>query len=172
MGRLRCGRGCPSCPSASQLLTYFARTGGSVVRYDPRLVQPMREELTRIGFEELRTPEQVDALLTGQRGTVLVVVNSVCGCAAGRARPGVTLALEQGVRPEHLATVFAGMDVEATQRARDYFAGYPPSSPSIALFNDGQLVHMMERRDIEGRDAEQIASVLRAAFDQHCARAA
>ena len=142
------------------------------MRYDPRLVQPMREELTSIGFAELRTPEQVDALLTGQRGTVLVVVNSVCGCAAGRARPGLTLALQHNVRPERLATVFAGMDVEATQRARGYFAGYGPSSPSIALFKDGRLVHMMERRDIEGRDAEQIASALRAVFDQHCARAA
>jgi putative YphP/YqiW family bacilliredoxin len=142
------------------------------MRYDPRLVQPMRDELTRAGFDELRSPEAVDALLTAPRGTVLVVVNSVCGCAAGRARPGLLLALKQGARPEHLATVFAGMDVEATDRARSYFAGYGPSSPSIALFKDGRLVHMMERRDIEGRDADQIAVLLRTAFEEHCARAA
>jgi len=142
------------------------------VRYDPRLVQPMRDELTRVGFEELRTPEAVDAVLTQPRGTVLMVVNSVCGCAAGRARPGVLLALKQGARRERLATVFAGMDVEATDRARGYFKGYGPSSPSIALFKDGRLVHMMERRDIEGREADQIAALLRAAFEQHCARAA
>jgi len=132
----------------------------------------MRDELTRVGFEELRTPEAVDAVLTQPRGTVLMVVNSVCGCAAGRARPGVLLALKQGARPERLATVFAGMDVEATDRARGYFKGYGPSSPSIALFKDGRLVHMMERRDIEGREADQIAALLRAAFEQHCARAA
>jgi putative YphP/YqiW family bacilliredoxin len=132
----------------------------------------MREELTRAGFEELRTPESVDEVLTRGQGTVLVVVNSVCGCAAGRARPGVLLALKQGVRPERLTTVFAGMDVEATQRARSYFSGYGPSSPSIALFQDGRLVHMMERRDIEGREADQIAAVLRSAFEQYCVRAA
>ena len=142
------------------------------MRYDPRLVQPMRDELTRAGFKELRTPDEVDATLKQSRGTVLVVVNSVCGCAAGRARPGVLLALKNSVRPEQLTTVFAGMDVEAVQRARSYFPGYGPSSPSIALFRDGELVHMMERRDIEGREADQIASVLRAAFDQYCARAA
>jgi putative YphP/YqiW family bacilliredoxin len=142
------------------------------MRYDPRLVQPMRDELTRAGFKELRTPDEVDTTLKQSRGTVLVVVNSVCGCAAGRARPGVLLALKNPVRPEQLTTVFAGMDVEAVQRARSYFPGYGPSSPSIALFRDGELVHMMERRDIEGREADQIASVLRAAFDQYCARAA
>jgi putative YphP/YqiW family bacilliredoxin len=132
----------------------------------------MRDELTRAGFRELRTPDDVDATLRESRGTVLVVVNSVCGCAAGRARPGVLLALKHPVRPEQLTTVFAGMDLEATQRARSYFAGYGPSSPQIALFRDGELVHMMERRDIEGREADQIASVLRAAFDQYCQRAA
>ncbi len=142
------------------------------MRYDPRLVQPMREELTKVGFEELRTPEAVDAALTGSKGTVLVVVNSVCGCAAGRARPGVLKALGHAAKPEKLTTVFAGMDLEATDRARSYFAGYGPSSPSIALFHDGRLVHMMERRDIEGREADQIATVLQAAFDQHCVRAA
>src|SRR6185436_13449061 len=142
------------------------------MRYDPRLVQPMRDELTRAGFEELRTPEAVDAALTQPEGTVLLVVNSVCGCAAGRARPGVLAALKHPSAPERLTTVFAGMDVEATQQARSYLAGYGPSSPAIALFRDGRLVHMMERRDIEGREAEQIASSLRAAFDQFCVRAA
>lgn len=142
------------------------------MRYDPRLVQPMREELTRAGFTELRTPDEVDATLTQPQGTVLVVVNSVCGCAAGRARPGVLQALKHGSLPERLATVFAGMDVEATERARSYFTGYGPSSPSIALFRNGRLVHMMERRDIEGREADQIAAALRTAFDQYCVRAA
>ena len=142
------------------------------MRYDPRLVQPMRDELTRIGFEELPTAAAVDAALTAPTGTVLVVVNSVCGCAAGRARPGLSLALQEGPRPDRLTTVFAGMDTEATERARGYFAGYGPSSPSVALFKDARLVHMMERRDIEGRDAEQIAEILRTAFARHCARAA
>ncbi len=142
------------------------------MRYDPRMVQPMRDELTRVGFEELRTPEAVDAQLTKPDGTVLVVVNSVCGCAAGRARPGILLALKHPTRPERLATVFAGMDVEATQQVRGYFPGYGPSSPAIALFRGGKLVHMMERRDIEGRDADQIASTLRDAFDEFCGRAA
>lgn len=138
------------------------------MRYDPRLVQPMRDELTRVGFEELKTPDAVDAALTAPSGTVLVVVNSVCGCAAGRARPGITLALQEGPRPDRLTTVFAGMDTEATERARSHFTGYGPSSPSIALFKDGGLVQMMERRDIEGRDAQQISDVLRAAFSRHC----
>lgn len=141
------------------------------MRYDPRLVQPMRDELTRVGFEELKTPDAVDAALTAPSGTVLVVVNSVCGCAAGRARPGVALSLQEGPRPDRLMTVFAGMDTEATEQARSYFTGYGPSSPSIALFKDGGLVHMLERRDIEGRDAQQIADVLRAAFARHCAPA-
>ena len=142
------------------------------MRYDPRLVQPMREELTRAGFEELRTPEAVDSVLTQPEGTVLLVVNSVCGCAAGRARPGVLTALKHPTLPQRLTTVFAGMDLEATERARSYFKGYGPSSPCIALFRGGALVHMMERRDIEGRDAEQIAGVLREAFDKYCVRAA
>lgn len=141
------------------------------MRYDPRLVQPMRDELTRIGFEELTTLDAVDGALDAQSGTVLVVVNSVCGCAAGRARPGVMLALTEGPRPDRLTTVFAGMDTEATERARSHFTGYGPSSPSIALFKDGGLVHMMERRDIEGRDAQQISDVLRAAFARYCAPA-
>ena len=142
------------------------------MRYDPRLVQPMRDELTKIGFEELQTAGAVDSALTSPSGTVLVVVNSVCGCAAGRARPGLTLALQEGPRPDRLTTVFAGMDTEATERAREYFTGYGPSSPSVALFKDGHLVHMMERRDIEGRDADEIAEVLRTAFVRHCATAA
>lgn len=141
------------------------------MRYDPRLVQPMRDELTSIGFEELTTPEAVDTTLAEPTGTVLVVVNSVCGCAAGRARPGILEALKEGPRPDRLTTVFAGMDTEATERARSHFTGYGPSSPSIALFKGGELVHMMERRDIEGRDAAQIAEVLRTAFAEHCAPA-
>ncbi|GBD32718.1 MAG: UPF0403 protein [Gemmatimonadales bacterium] len=141
------------------------------MRYDPRLVQPMREELTRIGFEELKTPEDVDAAVR-RPGTTLVVVNSVCGCAAGRARPGVALALQGGVRPDHLVTVFAGMEIEATARARSYFTPYPPSSPQIALLKDGKLVFMLERKDIEGRMPEDIARDLKAAFEQHCQRAA
>jgi putative YphP/YqiW family bacilliredoxin len=128
----------------------------------------MREELTRIGFEELSTPEEVDRVLGRKDGTVLVVVNSVCGCAAGKARPGVALALRRRVVPDHLATVFAGMELEATDRARSYFMGYPPSSPQIALFKGGDLVHLLERKDIEGCDAEEIAADLAAAFDHHC----
>jgi putative YphP/YqiW family bacilliredoxin len=132
------------------------------------LVQPMREELTSIGFRELRTPGDVDAVLGKSKGTVLVVVNSVCGCAAGRARPAVAHALSRSVRPDVLATVFAGQDQEATAQARSYFADYPPSSPSIALLRDGKLLYMMERRDIEGRMPEEIAQDLTSAFDQFC----
>jgi putative YphP/YqiW family bacilliredoxin len=128
----------------------------------------MREELSHIGFRELRTAQEVDALLGDSKGTVLVVVNSICGCAAGRARPAVAHALAHRVRPEMLATVFAGQDTEATARARNYFTGYPPSSPSIAILRDGQLVFMLERRDIEGRDAYSIADDLTGAFDRFC----
>jgi putative YphP/YqiW family bacilliredoxin len=138
------------------------------MRYDPRLVQPMREELTRLGFTELLTPDQVDAEVRNQDGTLLVVVNSVCGCAAGRARPGVALALQHQRRPDRLATVFAGMELDATDRARSYFAPYPPSSPQIGLFKDGRLVFMLERQDIEGRHPEEIARELVGAFDTHC----
>lgn len=138
--------------------------------YPEYFVAPMREELTRLGIEELRTPEAVDEAMKRQ-GTTLVVVNSVCGCAAGKARPGVAMALEHDVRPDHLTTVFAGADIEATERARSYFTGYPPSSPSIALLRDGQLVYMMERRHIEGQPADAIARQLMAAFDQYCAPA-
>ncbi len=139
------------------------------MRYSPLMVQPMRQDLTRIGFEELVTPAEVDAALGRSEGTALVVVNSVCGCAAGNARPGVALALGRGPVPDRLLTVFAGMEIEATERARAYFDGYPPSSPQIALFKDGALVHMMERKDIEGREAEEIADLLVAEFRTHCA---
>jgi len=131
----------------------------------------MREELTSIGVEELRTPEDVDKTLCNSEGTVMVVVNSICGCAAGKARPGIARALQHTVRPDKVATVFAGADIEATEKARSYFTGYEPSSPSIALLKDGKLVWMLERRQIEGKDASQVASELTQAFDQHCAKA-
>jgi putative YphP/YqiW family bacilliredoxin len=127
----------------------------------------MRDELTRLGIEELRTPDQVDAAVE-RPGTVMLVVNSVCGCAAGKARPAIAMALQHAHRPDVLGTVFAGADIEATARARDLMAPYPPSSPSVALLKDGKLVYMMQRRDIETRDALSIASALRAAFDEHC----
>lgn len=136
--------------------------------YPEEFVQPMREELTRVGFRELRTAAAVDALLGKTPGTVLVVVNSICGCAAGRARPAVALALEHKARPDVLATVFAGQDADATSQARSYFAGYAPSSPSIALLRDGKLVFMLERKDIEGRDPYAIAEDLTRAFDRFC----
>jgi len=135
--------------------------------YPEPFIAPMRAELTRLGVEELRTPEQVDNAVS-REGTVMIVVNSVCGCAAGKARPGIAMALQHGRTPDLTATVFAGGDVEATDRARQYFAPYPPSSPSIGLLHDGKLVFMMERRDIEGRDAASIAARLTAAFDEHC----
>jgi putative YphP/YqiW family bacilliredoxin len=136
-------------------------------QYPEPFIAPMRAELTRVGFEELRTPEAVDAAVR-RAGTTLVVVNSVCGCAAGKARPGIVLALRAGKRPDHLTTVFAGGDIEATARARAVFAPYPPSSPSIALLKDGALVYMMERRDIENRSADAIAARLQQAFEEHC----
>jgi putative YphP/YqiW family bacilliredoxin len=137
--------------------------------YSELMIRPMREELTRIGAEELRTPGQVDETLTKTDGTVLVVVNSICGCAAGKARPGIARALQHSVKPDKVATVFAGADIEATEKARSYFTGYAPSSPSIALMKDGKLVYMMERRQIEGKDASQVANELTQAFEQHCA---
>jgi putative YphP/YqiW family bacilliredoxin len=140
--------------------------------YDERMVAPMRAELTRLGIEETRTADEVDAVLGEKKGTVLVVVNSVCGCAAGMARPAVALALENNVKPEKMITVFAGNDREATARAREYFVGYRPSSPSIALMRDGDVVKMLERWQIEGRDASEIARELTTAFDQYCAKAA
>ena len=140
--------------------------------YDERMVAPMRAELTRLGIEETRTADEVDAVLGEKKGTVLVVVNSVCGCAAGMARPAVALALENSVKPEKMITVFAGNDPEATARAREYFVGYRPSSPSIALMRDGDVVKMLERWQIEGRNASEIARELTTAFDQYCAKAA
>ncbi len=139
------------------------------MRYDPRMVQPMREELTTLGFEELLTPDAVDEVL-GSDGVVLVVVNSVCGCAAGKARPGVRLAVQHDKVPDKLTTVFAGMEIDATERARGYFPGYPPSSPQIGLLKDGKLVYLMERHDIEGREANEIAAKLVDAFDQYCSK--
>ena len=136
--------------------------------YDPRLVQPMRDELTRIGFQELRTPDDVDAELGKAAETALVLVNSVCGCAARNARPAASLAIQHARRPARLLTVFAGQDAEATARARSYFTGYAPSSPQMALFKDGRLVFMLERKHIEGRPAADIAADLTAAFDRYC----
>src|SRR6266849_10635617 len=141
------------------------------MRYPEEVIKPMREELTRLGVQELRTPEAVDATLKNSQGTVMVVVNSICGCAAGKARPGIALALQNDVRPDKVATVFAGADIEATERARSYFTGYLPSSPSIGLFKDGQLVYMMERYQIEGKGPEQIAEDLKSAFEKCCATA-
>jgi putative YphP/YqiW family bacilliredoxin len=132
------------------------------------MIRPMREDLTRLGFEELRTVEAVDSTIPNSQGTLMVVVNSICGCAAGKARPGVARALQHAVKPDKVATVFAGADIEATERARSYFTGYGPSSPSIALLKDGKLVFMLERFQIEGRDASQIAGELTKAFDQYC----
>lgn len=136
--------------------------------YDERFVAPMREELTRLGISEMRTADEVDATLKDARGTTLVVVNSICGCAARNARPAVAAALKKGKRPDTLTTVFAGQDLEATSRARSYFTGYQPSSPQIALLRDGQIVYMLERSQIEGRSADAIANDLVAAFDKHC----
>ena len=136
--------------------------------YDERLVTPMRQELTRLGVTELRTPEEVDAKLGKKEGTALVVVNSVCGCAARNARPAVAEALKHSVKPDTLATVFAGMEKDAVARARSYFTGYGPSSPQIALLKDGDVVFMLERHNIEGRSAEEIAQDLTAAFDKYC----
>lgn len=139
--------------------------------YPEEMVEPMRAELTRVGFREMRTPEEVDAVLGAAQGTALVMVNSICGCAAGKARPGVALALKHAVRPDVLATVFAGQDAEATARARSYFAEYPPSSPSVALLSGGKAVFMLERYQIEGRMPEEIAAELIHAFDRFCAPA-
>jgi len=136
--------------------------------YPEIMVVPMREELTRLGVQELRTAAEVDQVLP-QPGTAMVVVNSICGCAAGRMRPAVRMALQNAAKPAKMFTVFAGQDLEATERARSYFTGYPPSSPSIGILQDGKLVYMMQRREIESRDAQAIAADLKTAFDQHCA---
>lgn len=137
-------------------------------QYMRDMVQPMRDELTVLGVQELRTPEEVEEKLPSAKGTALVVVNSVCGCAAGQCRPGVAKALQHDLTPDHLFTVFAGQDKEATAKAREYFAPYPPSSPSIALMKDGELVHFIERHQIEDRSAEEIAADLTSAFDRFC----
>jgi putative YphP/YqiW family bacilliredoxin len=136
--------------------------------YDESFVKPMREELTRLGAVEMRTPDEVDALLKSSTGTLLVVVNSTCGCAAGAARPAIKMALQHSKKPDKVATVFAGQDADATARARSYFTGFAPSSPSIALLKDGKFVFMVERRDIEGFSAEQIAQKLIVGFNTYC----
>ena len=136
--------------------------------YPPELVAPMKEDLTSVGFEELLTSKQVDEVLNKQEGTVLCMVNSVCGCAAGNARPGIKKAVEHDKKPDKLTTVFAGVDTEATERVRSYMLPYPPSSPAIGLFKEGKLVHMVERHHIEGAAPEMIADNLTAAFDEHC----
>lgn len=137
--------------------------------YPEFLIAPMREELIRLGVEELRTAADVDRAVRETDGTLMIVVNSVCGCGAGRARPGVALALENAVKPTRMGTVFAGADVEATDRARSYFTGMPPSSPSVAILRNGRLVYMLHRHQIEMRSAEEIGVELRAAFDKFCA---
>ena len=136
--------------------------------YPEFFVAPMRAELVSLGVEELRTAAAVDAAVNDSKGTLMVVVNSVCGCAAGKARPGLALALRHGARPDRMTSVFAGFDGEATTQARSYFTGVMPSSPSVALLKDGKLVYMMQRHDIETRSADQIATELRTAFDKHC----
>jgi len=135
--------------------------------YPEYLVAPMRQELVAVGARECRTPADVDDVMT-QPGVTMMIVNSVCGCAAGKARPGIAMALQHEHRPQNIATVFAGADIDATDRARQLMAGFPPSSPSIALFRDGRLVYMVERRDIEQRTAEGIADLLTLAFDRYC----
>ena len=136
--------------------------------YDERFIAPMRKELVDLGFQEMRTAAEVDAQFQSASGTMMVVVNSMCGCAAGRARPGIALAMRHAVRPRILRTVFAGQDREATERARSYFVGQPPSSPSVGLFQDGKLIWMMHRYQIDGRDAPEISAQLVEAFDKYC----
>lgn len=136
--------------------------------YPPALVAPMRAEMTRMGARELTTSAEVDAAIGDQKGTTLVFVNSVCGCAAANARPGLALALQHGARPQEVVTVFAGQDVEATARARQYFSDYQPSSPSMALFRDGEVVHFVHRHQIEGRSPQAVAAELTQAFDKYC----
>jgi putative YphP/YqiW family bacilliredoxin len=138
------------------------------VPYPEMLIAPMRGEMTAMGAKELKTAAEVDEAVKNTAGTLMIVVNSVCGCAAGKARPGIAMALQHAVKPDALATVFAGGDVEATERARSYFTGYPPSSPSIGILRDGKLVYILERRDIESRSAEMIAGELTQAFDRVC----
>lgn len=139
--------------------------------YDPELIRPMREELTRLGVQELLTADAVDAWIGDKTGTGMLVVNSVCGCAAGMARPGVAIALQHAARPDRVATVFAGQDKEATARARGHFAQVPPSSPSVALFKNGELVDFLPRGRIEGRSAQDVGRDLVAMFERHCVQA-
>ena len=136
--------------------------------YPPALVAPMRAEMTRMGAKELTTPAEVDAAMGDQKGTMLVFVNSVCGCAAANARPGLALALQHPARPQEVVTVFAGQDLDATARARQYFSDYQPSSPSMALFRDGEVVHFVHRHQIEGRSPQAVAAELTQAFDKNC----
>jgi len=140
--------------------------------YPEIMVIPMREDLTRLGVEELRTAAEVDRAIANQPGTTMLVVNSICGCAAGRMRPALRIALQHSNRPEKMFTVFAGQDKEATERVRTYFTGYPPSSPSIALLREGKLIHLMQRSDIENREAADIAAELKSVFDRFCAKPA
>ena len=136
--------------------------------YPEMMIAPMREDLVRVGFSEMQPPQEVDAVLSADKGTTLVAVNSVCGCAAAMMRPAVYMSLQGEKRPEVLTTVFAGQDLEATERTREYIVGFPPSSPSVALFKDGDLVYFMERHLIEGRNAEDIANDLRTVYEEHC----
>jgi len=136
--------------------------------YDPRLVAPMRDEMVRMGAKELTTATEVDEALGDQRGTMLVFVNSVCGCAAGNARPALAYALKHNIRPQQVVTVFAGQDVDATARARQYFSEYQPSSPSMALIRDGEVVHFIHRHQIEGQSPQTVATNLTTAFDKFC----
>ena len=139
------------------------------MRYDPEAVRPMRDELVRLGAEELGTADEVDRVLGDGAGTTLLVINSICGCAAANARPAVAMATGHGVQPDRIVTVFAGQDIDATERARAYMEGFRPSSPSIALFQDGKHVFMLERHQIEGREATDIAQDIKAAYDRFCA---
>ena len=139
--------------------------------YDPEAIAPMWQDLAAVGVEPLTTPEEVDEVLKGATGTVLVIVNSVCGCAAGHARPGAMLALQNSVIPDRSVTVFAGVDRDAVNRAREYMADYPPSSPSMGLFRDGKQVFMLERSDLQQMTDDQVAAALKKAFDEHCAKA-
>ena len=135
--------------------------------YSELMVAPMRQDLVRLGFKEMRTAEDVEGLLESD-GTVMVAVNSVCGCSAGGMRPAMAMALQNAKKPQLLTTVFAGQELDATEKARDYFVGYPPSSPSVAILRDGVLVYMMERNQIEGHTPQEIADALKGAFDDHC----
>jgi putative YphP/YqiW family bacilliredoxin len=159
-------------PDHGKMMREALREENKMPMYPEIMVIPMREELTRLGIEELRTPEAVDGALKSQQGTALVVVNSICGCAAGRMRPAVRIALQQSARPDKSYSVFAGQDKEATDRARSYFTGQMPSSPSIAILRDGKLVYMMPRNQIETREAQAIAADLKTALDQFCVKPA